>query len=68
MDKATLRDEDQFRSLLQTVERLRNERFHHLDARLVEGILRIHADAAAVDSDLARAVDQAVEQHLSAEG
>ena len=67
MSKTTPREDDQFRSLLGTVERLRSERFSHLDAGLVEEILRVHADPAAADADLARSVEQAVERHLAKE-
>jgi len=53
------------RMLLQTVERLRAERYPHLDADLVQELLQLHADPAASDADLARHVEQSVERHLS---
>ena len=59
------RGENQFQSLLDTVERLRREKFQGLDAELVQDILRLHADSAAGDSELARGVEQAVERYLS---
>ena len=62
------KDDDQIKSLLETVERLRRESFSHLDAVLVEEILRLHADPAAADSELARSVEQIVERHLAEEG
>jgi hypothetical protein len=55
---------DQFQGLLDTVERLRRERFPHLDADLVREILRAHADGAGVESDPSRRVEQAVEKYL----
>lgn len=59
------RGEDQFQSLLDTVERLRRDKFQTLDAGLVRDILRLHADSAAGDGELARGVEQAVERYLS---
>ncbi len=59
--------EDQFQSLLDTVERLRREKFAHLDARLVRELLRLHADGGAAETELARGVEQAVERHFSKE-
>lgn len=58
-------DDDQFRSLLDTVERLRCEKFDHLDADLVRDILRLHSDGGATDGELVRGVEQAVERHLT---
>ncbi|WP_367394712.1 hypothetical protein [Cupriavidus sp. Agwp_2] len=59
------RSEDQFQSLLDTVERLRCENFPTLDSTLVRDILRLHADSAAGDGELARGVEQAVERYLA---
>jgi hypothetical protein len=59
------RGENQIQSLLDTVERLRRDRFQSLDAELVRDILRLHADSAAGDGELARGVEQAVERYLS---
>ncbi len=59
--------DDQFQSLLDTVERLRHERFPHLDSGLVQELLRLHADGAAADAELARGVEQAVERMLTKE-
>jgi len=60
--------DDQFQSLLDTVERLRGDKFPQLDSALVREILRMHADAGAADGELARGVEQAVECHLTKEG
>jgi hypothetical protein len=59
--------DDQFRSLLETVERLRSEHFAHLDRTLVREILRLHAEGSSDERELLRAVEQAVEQRLSKE-
>jgi len=67
MRKTTVGSEDQLQSLLDTVERLRRDAFPDLDSQLVEEILRLHADPAAVDLELTRSVEQAVERHLRAE-
>ncbi len=55
----------QFQSLLDTVERLRKENFPHLDVNLVREVLRLHADAAAEDVELARSSEQVVERYLT---
>lgn len=44
-------------TLTDTVERLRAERFPHLDRQLVMEVLRLHADGAAIDN-LPRAIDE----------
>lgn len=62
---AKLRSEDQFQSLLDAVERLRRDKFSHLDADLVRELLRLHADSVTADGELARGVEQAVERHLA---
>lgn len=59
------RGEDQFQSLLDTVERLRRDKYSALDARLVSELLRLHADSGAGDGELARSVEQAVERYLA---
>ncbi|SAK75020.1 hypothetical protein AWB76_04842 [Caballeronia temeraria] len=56
--------DDQFQSLLDTVERLRRDKFPTLDAKVVREILRLHADGGAGDSELTRGVEQAVERCL----
>jgi len=61
-------EDDQLRSLLETVERIRAERFPDLDAAMVEQLLRLHADSSAGDGELTRAVEQAVEDMLSRGG
>lgn len=57
--------DDQFQSLLDTVERLRRDKFPHLGASLVRELLKLHAAGGAADGELARGVEQAVERHLS---
>jgi hypothetical protein len=59
------KDQDQFQSLLDTVERLRRDKFQSLNAGLVREILRLHADGAASDGELIRGVEQVVELYLS---
>lgn len=61
------RGEDQLQSLLDTVERLRRDRFPTLDASLVNELLRLHADGGAGDGELARGVEQMVERYLAKE-
>lgn len=51
-------------SLAETLERIRSERYPHLDRDLVLEILRLHADPAATPPNLARAVDEAIGQRL----
>lgn len=51
-------------TLTDTVERLRAERFQHLDRQLVLEILRLHADGAAIDN-LPRAIDELLSRRLS---
>jgi len=60
--------EEQFQSLLDTVERLRRERFPQIDAGLLRELLRLHADGGAADSELSRGSEQVVEQHLAKGG
>lgn len=67
MSRQRSQDEDQLRSLIETIESLRGERFPHLDARLVEEILRLHADPTSAEAELARNLEQAVERHLHGE-
>ncbi len=59
--------EEQFHTLLETVERLRRERYAHIDPTLVRELLRLHADPAAIDTELARGAEQAVERRLNKE-
>lgn len=56
--------DDQFQSLLDTVERLRSEKFNRIDPGLVREILRLHSSGAAADGELVRWVEQAVERDL----
>lgn len=65
MTSAKLKSDDQFQSLLDTVERLRKEKFPQLDAALVREILRLHSDAGAIDAELTRGAEQAVERYLN---
>ena len=57
--------DEQFHSLLETVERLRKEHFPHLDRALVRDLLRLHADISGDAKDLSRNVEDAVEQRLA---
>lgn len=52
------------RSLPDALERIRAERFPHLDRDLVREILRLHADIGASPQGLARAVDEAIAKRL----
>jgi hypothetical protein len=54
--------DEQFQSLLATVDRLRRERFPQLDAELVREILRAHAGGEA-DLDVLRDVEKVVEEY-----
>lgn len=60
--------EDQLQALLETVERLRREKYSTLDASLVSELLRMHADSGAGDGEIARGVEQAVERYLAERG
>ena len=51
-------------TLSDTVERIRAEKFPHLDRTLVLEILRMHADATAPAGSLAIDVDQAIRRRL----
>jgi hypothetical protein len=53
---------DQFESLLATVERLRKEQFQHLPPELVATILHAHAVPGA-EAEAIREVEKAVEVH-----
>lgn len=65
MSKASAqKNPDHIESLLDTVERLRRDKYAHLDAGLVRELLRLHADAGATDAELARAAEQEVEHRL----
>jgi len=57
--------EDQLQSLLESVERLRRDKYPTLDANLVSEILRMHADSGAGDGEIARGVEQVVERYLA---
>lgn len=65
MNNNTKHIDDQFQSLLETVERLRKDKFSHLDAELVRSLLRVHADGAAADADVMRDVESKVEQSIA---
>ena len=56
--------EDQLQSLLDTVERLRREKFPAVDPDLVREILRLHADGSLSDGEVGRAMEQAVERRV----
>lgn len=59
-------DEAQLDSLLDTVEKLRQSRYPHLDADLVREILILHSGGTS-DAELARGVEQAVEARIQQE-
>jgi hypothetical protein len=56
--------EDQFQTLLDTVERIRREKYPGLDADLVQTILRQHTASTGTDPEIPRLVEQAVEKFL----
>ena len=60
-----MHSEGQLQSLVDTIEDLRKEKFPDLDATLVREILRLHASGQPLDTDTARALEQAVEHQLS---
>lgn len=64
---STSNTEDQFQSLLDTVERLRREQYPDLDEELVREILRLHADAGEADGETVRTAEQTVERYLARE-
>ena len=66
VNTAEQKKDEQFQSLLETVERLRHEKFPHLDAELIREILRLHADGGASDGELSRGAEQIDERHLVA--
>lgn len=66
--ESTQHGDEQFQSLLDTVERLRRDKFPQIDAALLRDVLRLHADGGAMDSELARGAEQAVEQNLAKGG
>lgn len=59
------RGEDQLQSLLETVERLRRDKYPTLDANLVSEFLRMHADSGGGDGEVARGAEQVVERYLA---
>jgi hypothetical protein len=59
---------DQFQSLLDTVETLRERKYPHLDKTLVRDILRLHTEGRTSDADIARSASQAAEQMLRGKG
>ncbi|WP_273163380.1 hypothetical protein [Massilia timonae] len=61
-------EESQFTSLLETVERLRSEKFSSLDPELVKEILWLHSNNAAETADLSRGVEMTVDRFLNVEG
>lgn len=65
MSKATAqKSPEHIQSLLNTVERLRRDKYPQLDPGMVRELLRLHADAGATDAELARAAEQEVERRL----
>lgn len=51
-------------SLPDTMERIRAERFPHLDRDLVREILRLHAESGSTMQSLGRAVDEVIAARL----
>lgn len=47
-------------SLMDVIERIRNERFPNIDRELVRELLRIHAEPATSEVDLTRAIDDLI--------
>lgn len=64
----TANEESQFQALLETVERLRIEKFSSLDPALVKEILWVHSNSAAETADLSRGVEMAVDRFLNIKG
>lgn len=61
---STTKIDAQFQSLLDTVERLRKDKFSTVDPELVRNLLLLHATGTAADADLTRAIEQKVEDYL----
>ena len=59
-DNAATRDDI---NLMDTLDRLRAERFPHIPRDLVREILRLHADTSATPADLVAKVNALVHQH-----
>jgi HD-GYP domain-containing protein (c-di-GMP phosphodiesterase class II) len=55
-------------SLFDTMERIRAEKFPHLDRELVREILRLHADQSATPQSLGRAIDEALARRIGDHG
>jgi hypothetical protein len=64
---AAQKSPEQVQSLLDTVERLRRDKYPHLDAGLVRELLQLHADAGATEGELTRGAEQAVERRIGKE-
>jgi hypothetical protein len=69
MDSGNARDEAAARaaSLLDTLERIRADRFQHIDANIVRDVLRLHSDPAAAPGDLSRGLEQIIDRYFSVE-
>lgn len=52
-------------TLADTVERLREEKFPHLDKALVREILRLHGDLSVPTTQLSAQVGAAIRQHVT---
>ena len=59
------RGDEQFKALLNTVEKLRAATFPTLEANLVRELLRLHASGLPADAETSRRVEQAVEAQLA---
>jgi hypothetical protein len=62
------KSKDQFQTLLDTVETLREAKYPHLDKTLVRDILRLHTEGRTSDAEIARSASQAAEQVLREKG
>lgn len=60
--------EDQFESLLATVEGLRAEHFDGMPAEIVKAILLLHKDGTGLTSSGLNDIDLLVNNYLDAEG
>ena len=56
--------DDQLSSLLAVVEELRSQKYESLEFRLLEGILRLHCNPLATDTELTRGVQELIDQEM----
>lgn len=65
--QAAARD-DQLRTLIETVERIRAEKYADVPASLVKQMLLRHGDAGAIEADLVRDLERLVDDAMKQEG